>query len=84
MPNVWTDISGGPALRGSVKHVMEEMSADRVVFGSDCFCRTPQSQLYKVLAAKLSEEQKHRILYDNARDLFKDRLRIPPLRKEIP
>lgn len=73
-PNLYTDVSGGPPTRGAVETCVHILGAPRVLFGSDCVCRSIPSQLAKVLHADLSENEKTLILKDNAVSLFKERL----------
>jgi len=70
-PNVHVDVSGGPASRGAVECAVRHCGAERVLFGSDVPCRTIQSQIHKVRAADIAEQEKESILTGNARSIFK-------------
>jgi hypothetical protein len=69
-PNIYTDVSGGPPVRGSVETCVEILGAERVLFGSDCICRSIPSQLAKVIHADLSGSDKKLIPAENALKLF--------------
>jgi len=68
--NVFVDVSGGPPSRGMVETAIRLCGADRVLFGSDMPCRTVQSQLWKIYAAKIPQSVKKKILGINARTVF--------------
>lgn len=70
LPNVYMDLGGGEAMNGYVEILAEHESADHIVFGSDAPGRSLVSQLAKVYGADLSDEEKEKILYGNARALF--------------
>ncbi|MBN1435846.1 MAG: amidohydrolase family protein [Sedimentisphaerales bacterium] len=68
--NIYTDVSGFPASRGSVECAVRHCGSQRVLFGSDVPCRTFQSQLHKVYAAEVEQDVKANILQNNATSLF--------------
>jgi predicted TIM-barrel fold metal-dependent hydrolase len=68
--NIWTDFSGTRASMGSVEYAVQELGAERVLFGSDTFFRNPAVMLAKVAAAELAEADQRRIVWDNATRLF--------------
>jgi hypothetical protein len=49
---------------------VEDIGADRILFGSDFPCRSPGSQVAKVLFAAISPRAKERIFYRNALTVF--------------
>lgn len=68
--NVFVDVSGGPPSRGMLETAVRLCGHDRVLFGSDMPCRTVQSQLWKICAAKIPQGIKKKILGINARIIF--------------
>jgi hypothetical protein len=68
--NVWVECGGGYPIKGQVEALVRMMGADRVLFGSDIFCRSQASQLVKVILADLPQAQKNKILSGNAISLF--------------
>lgn len=68
-PNVWLDFSGSPFRRDDVDYAVEQVGAERIVFGSDM----PITYLVnwgQVEEADLTAEQKALIYYKNALKLF--------------
>ncbi|PYI54850.1 amidohydrolase family protein [Paenibacillus flagellatus] len=73
--NVWHDFSGSPFRRDDVDYAVERVGVDRIVFGSDM----PITYLVnygQVEEADLTAEQKERIYYKNALELFDRSLKI--------
>lgn len=73
--NVWHDFSGTPFRRDDVDYAVERVGADRIVFGSDM----PITYLVnygQVEEAELSQEDKDRIYYKNALELFDRSLKV--------
>jgi uncharacterized protein len=66
LDNVYVDVSGGEANSGWVERAVDLIGADRILFGSDMPIRSLSSQLAKVLGARISDEAKEKILYQNA------------------
>jgi uncharacterized protein len=66
LENVYVDISGGEANSGWIERAVDLVGADRILFGSDLPIRTLSSQLAKVLGARISDDAKDKILYQNA------------------
>ena len=66
-PNVSTDISGSYCEAGMVETAVRELGASRVVFGTD---NGIAFNLGKVQDARISQAQKRRILYENAKELM--------------
>lgn len=65
-PNVYLDPTLSISPRGLIQRLVEGAGADRIVWGSDaCFLSMAQ-QLGKVVAARIPEEDKKKILRDNA------------------
>jgi hypothetical protein len=69
-PNAAVDISGCFPQKGMVEALVRDLGADRVLFGSDMLGRSLASQLAKVVFARISEDQKERILSGNALAIF--------------
>ncbi|RKN72416.1 amidohydrolase family protein [Paenibacillus ginsengarvi] len=73
--NVWHDFSGSPFRRDDLDYAVERVGADRIVYGSDM----PITYLVnygQVLEADLTQEQKDRIMYRNALELFDRSFRL--------
>ena len=69
LPNIWHDFSGTPFRRDDVDYAVERVGVERIVFGSDM----PITYLVnfgQVEEADLTAEQKDRIYYKNALELF--------------
>jgi predicted TIM-barrel fold metal-dependent hydrolase len=71
--NVWVDTSGGAPEAGLVEYAVEQVGADRVLYGSDGPIRDLPVAIARVTGAAIAEEAKRAILHDNARAL----LRLP-------
>lgn len=71
--NVWVDTSGGAPEAGLVEYAVEQVGADRVLYGSDAPIRDLPVAIARITGAAIKEEAKRAILYDNARAL----LRLP-------
>ncbi|MEF3301734.1 amidohydrolase family protein [Paenibacillus sp. GYB003] len=67
--NVWHDFSGSPFRRDDLDYAVERVGADRIVFGSDMPI-TYVVNYGQVEEADLTAEQKERIYYKNALELF--------------
>ena len=70
-PNVSVDTSGSQPTSGLVEFAVHVLGRDRVVFGSDVPGRDFSAQLGRVLGARISEEDRARILAGNAVELLK-------------
>ncbi len=66
-PNVWADISGTYCEAGMVETAVRELGASRVIFGSD---NGIAFNLGKVQDARISDADKARIFYRNAKELL--------------
>jgi len=78
MPNACVDVCGSFPARGMVEALVEDLGADRVLFGSDMPGRSLSSQLAKVMLADLSVEQKELVLWKNAARVFGLDIPEPP------
>ena len=68
--NVYLEICSGFSLRNKIEDAVEAVGAQRVLFGSDMTLLDPASSLGMVLDAEISSEEKKKILYKNAEELF--------------
>lgn len=68
--NVLVETSGFDATAGFIEMAVQELGAERVVFGSHLPSRSLGTELGKVVAAEISEREKRRILGQNFRDLL--------------
>lgn len=74
-PNVVVDTSGGQPVAGLVEYAVEQLGASRVVYGSDWPIRNYATQVGRVLGAALSEEDRSKVLRENALRILG--LRVP-------
>jgi len=75
--NVVLEITYTTLTRGMIEYLVEEIGAERVLYGSDLPMRDPAPQLGWVAYARIPEEEKRMILGGNIR-------RLMELRKELP
>ncbi len=68
--NVCVELGGGDPVAGMTEMAVRELSAERVVFGSDAAGRSFASQLGKVVGAAVPESAKELILAGNLRRLL--------------
>lgn len=66
----YLDLASSPMYRGGLKRVVEFVGADQIVHGSDTPLLDVSYQLGQVLYAELGDEDKQKILHDNAVRLF--------------
>ncbi|MFO7897582.1 MAG: amidohydrolase family protein [Planctomycetota bacterium] len=66
-PNVMLELALSRGPRGLVQRLVEAVGADRVVWGSDAFFMGQAQQIGKVLGARISDEDKVKLLSENAR-----------------
>ncbi len=69
-PNVYLDLTLSRAPRGLLEHFVAEAGAERIVWGSDIYFLSQTQQLGKVLGAKISDDDKLRILSANAKEIL--------------
>jgi predicted TIM-barrel fold metal-dependent hydrolase len=69
-PNVLIETSGFDATAGFIEMAVRELGADRIVFGSHLPSRSLGTELSKVIAANISENEKRSILGANFRKLI--------------
>ncbi|MFA6930696.1 MAG: amidohydrolase family protein, partial [Lentisphaeria bacterium] len=74
--NVCFDLSGSDPAEGLLRKLLQELPAERILFGSDAMGRSFASQLLKVFSASLSAEEQDLILWKNAARIY--RLPAPP------
>ena len=70
-PNVLIDLSGSIVDCGMVEKAVDELGAERILFGTDLPDIDFWSNLGKIESAEITNEQKNLILYGNAKRLFK-------------
>jgi predicted TIM-barrel fold metal-dependent hydrolase len=70
VPNVWMELCLSRAPRGMVERLVDAVGVDRVVWGTDAVFLSMTQQLGKVIGARLSEEDKLKILGGNSRRLL--------------
>jgi predicted TIM-barrel fold metal-dependent hydrolase len=69
-PNVHVDLSGDVYALGLVEWLVEQLGAERVLYGSDMNWIDPRTTLGRVLDADLTAEQKALVLGGTARRIF--------------
>lgn len=72
-PNVYVDTSGADSESGILEFAVRELGAERLLFGSDYPGRTYGGALGRILAAKISREDKIKILGQNFIELLEKR-----------
>jgi predicted TIM-barrel fold metal-dependent hydrolase len=53
-----------------VEKLVAEAGAENVLFGSDCYFFSMTQQIGKVIGARISDGDKHKILHENAQRLL--------------
>ena len=67
--NVYTDTSGSASVQNNVlEYAVEKVGADKILFGTDSY--SCAFQLGRIAFADISEEQKRKILSENAKKIF--------------
>ncbi len=69
-PNVYADLAGGAPTAGLTELAVQELGADRVIYGSDAPGRSYASQIAKVHGADISREDKELIFGRNLERLL--------------
>lgn len=64
-PNIWAQLNYTAATNGSVEWIVEQVGADRVLFGSDSPMRDPRPQAAWLTFTRLGEEDKRKIFGGN-------------------
>jgi len=69
--NVWADTSSMKSMAGRViEHAVEQLGADRILFGTDSPLYFPAAQKARIAYARISDEAKHKIFVENATGLL--------------
>jgi predicted TIM-barrel fold metal-dependent hydrolase len=68
--NIYMDVCGSFQAMGMVEYLVEQIGSDRVLFGSDACFLAQTAELGKVVFAKISTEEKQKILGLTAAKLF--------------
>ena len=69
-PNLYTDMQSSIADRDKVGVAVQMLGAEKVLFGSGSIGWGLMKQKGAVLAADITDQEKHMVLYENARRLF--------------
>jgi predicted TIM-barrel fold metal-dependent hydrolase len=69
-PNVYVDLSGDVYSFGFIEWLVEQIGADRILFGTDVNWMDPRTHLGRVLDAGISPQEKALILGENACRIF--------------
>jgi predicted TIM-barrel fold metal-dependent hydrolase len=70
LPNLFVDTSGGLPEEGLVEFAVEQLGADRLLYGSDHPVRDMTSTIGRVLGARLSESEKRKVFFENSLGLL--------------
>lgn len=70
LPNVSIDTSAGYPEEGMIEYAVEQLGADRIFYGSDIPIREQSVTIGRVLGARISPQDRQKILYDNAARLL--------------
>ena len=74
--NVWADTSSSNSvLSGLIEFAVEQIGAERMLFGTDTPLYFPATQKARVAYAEISDDAKRLILHDNAAELLGIRVR---------
>ena len=68
--NLWIDTSGGAPEAGLVEYAVDQLGADRVLYGSDLPIRDLPTAIARITGAEISAADKQAILFENARQLL--------------
>jgi len=68
--NLVVDTSGGYPESGILDYALEHLGADHIVYGSDLPIRETSVTLHRVLATRMSDAEREKILYSNAARLL--------------
>lgn len=70
-PNVYLDLSGTGIFRfGVIRHLVDQVGADRILFGTDYPICNPEMYVHAVLGERLGDEATRMIFHDNAARLL--------------
>jgi uncharacterized protein len=69
-PNVVVDTSGAAPEAGIVEFAVEQLGAERILYGSDVPIRDFGVAIARITGSRLSGRERQRILYENARELL--------------
>jgi predicted TIM-barrel fold metal-dependent hydrolase len=69
-PNVWVDTSGAAPESGIVEYAVEQLGADRILYGSDAPIRDFGVAIARITGSRLDAATQRRILHDNAAALL--------------
>ena len=71
LANFYLDLTYSREHSNQIEHFVEEAGADKIVWGTDFPCFSMAHQLSKVLYARIPDDAKRAILYDNAARIFR-------------
>lgn len=69
-PNIYPEITGSVVVYGTLERMVNRLGADRVLFGTDIPFLDPRPQLGRVAFAKISDDEKRKVLGLNAARIF--------------
>ncbi len=73
-PNIFLETCNSLAWYGLIERLVKKAGADRICFGTDMPFMSPDQQIGRILGARISDEDKRRILGLNALEVFPKKL----------
>ena len=70
-PNTYLEVCGSVLQHDRIREAVDAVGSDRIVFGSDMTLLSPAFALGQILDSDIAEEDRRRILHDNAAKLFR-------------
>lgn len=70
-PNIWIDTSGSQPEDGYIQKAIDELGAERVLYGSDYPIRAFSTSLARIDSIDLTEVARYQVLYENARQFYR-------------
>jgi len=74
--NLYLDPCISVVREGQIEYMVEKCSADRIVYGSDASFFCPIAGYGRLLFAKIGREEKRKILFQNAREIFREYIQM--------
>ena len=68
--NVWLELTAIPGVRGLVEKLVRQVGSERLLFGTDMPWFDEYQAVGGILAARISEEDRHNILYRNVENIL--------------
>jgi len=69
--NIYLEVCMTRLEAGKIEETVEKIGSQQVLYGSDMTLLNPAHTIGMIMGAEITEKEKERILYANAKDLFK-------------